>query len=106
MLGRGEVKIGSHSQQTPRTSKNQDQGYIRLACERHPIFTSPRPSMVSPTPQLILHWSFANPIILLTPPSVDLSKEDHHQHEEKKKSEQSSSFILSVEHIRNFQSRK
>merc|ERR1712203_614779 len=74
--------------------------------ERHPIFTSPRPSMVSPTPQLILHWSFANPIILLTPPSVDLSKEGHHQHEEKKKSEQSSSFILSVEHIRNFQTRK
>jgi len=63
--------------------------------------------MVSPTPQLILHWSLANPIILLTPPSVDLSKEDQHQHEEeKKKSEDSSSFILSVEHIRNFQSRK
>jgi hypothetical protein len=62
--------------------------------------------MVSPTPKLILHWSLANPIILLTPPSVDLSKEDHHQHEEKKTSEQSSAFILSVEHIRNFQSRK
>merc|ERR1712189_86148 len=65
------------------------------------------PSMVSPTPQLILHWSLANPIILLTPPSIDLSKEDQHQHEEeKKKSEGSPSFILSVEHIRNFQSRK
>jgi len=63
--------------------------------------------MVSPTNQLILHWSLANPIILLTPPSVDLSKEDQNQNEgEKKKAEESSSFILSVEHIRNFQSRK
>jgi len=74
----------------------------RLPC---PNFSSS--SMVSPSPQLILHWSLANPIILLTPPSVDLSKEEHHhQHEEKKKSEQTSSFILSVEHIRNFQCRK
>ena len=96
------------------TSLATSRGYIRPAGHRLTSFSgnrairSPQSRMGSPN-QLILHWSLANPIILLTPPSSNDNpvEDDQVQHkEEKDNSIQSSSFKLTVEHIRYFQCRK